>query len=399
LVALLSWVALPASAGIKDILPGGDKPPKPKIPTRFTAIWTDTTLNTPGQHPVRGFGGRVMFYDTEEGESIAVDGELTVYAYRDGTNATAHNIPAKKFVFRAEDLARHYSKSPLGHSYSFWLPWDRVGGPQEQLSLIARFQPRKGRPIASDITRRVLPGTIEQVRDSVPVDGARGAAPSPVSQSPVSQTGHYQPVVNQSVAEQVHRPKMSAETIELPPSAAARSKQGTGQAITPGAAFHTASDTAHPTWPAPQASYPVTHGTRHVQRQLPQQPVMPQMAHAPTQDPNGTGSPNIGGMQPTNPTFQQADPTYHQAGPTYQQVATVSNEQVPLIAPLAPGPRARFAPRTPRALGGSIHAPRSTRVLQRPHHAGWPNDPPTRPEWAQSPGWPTNDSAGSTLPR
>jgi hypothetical protein len=371
LLLVASLGAGTARAGLKDILPGGDKPPKPKTPVRFTAVWTDTTLNTPGQHPVRGFGGRLMFYDTEDGEPVAVDGMLTVYAYRDGTNATAHNIPAKKFVFHAEDMGRHYSKSPLGHSYSFWLPWDPVGGPQEQLSLIARFEPRKGRPIASDITRRVLPGTVQQADNSTkPVDGARGAAPSPVSQ-----TNHYQPVVNRSVAAQINRPKMSAETIELPPNASQRTN-----AVTPGAAFHeTTNDNS--SWPNPQAAYQPPRSTRQPLHQLPQQSGLPNMGQSPPQ------------------TIPSADSVPHAGAPVteFNPATGPLNEAPPSLQPR--GQQARFEPRTRRALGGSIRAPRSTHVIQRPHHAGWPNDPPTSPRWAQSPGWPKPDSPAQTIQR
>ncbi len=67
-------------------------------------------------------------------------------------------MPARKYVFRAEELAGHYSESKLGHSYSFWVPWDRVGGPQRQVSLIARFKSAQGGVVMSEMTRHLLPG-------------------------------------------------------------------------------------------------------------------------------------------------------------------------------------------------------------------------------------------------
>ncbi len=121
----------------KLTLPGDDKP---QAPFRMTALWTDTVLVEAG---VVGFGGRIMFYGSNDEEPILVEGELTVFAYDDSLDIRADSVPARKFVFRAEELKKHYSKSTLGHSYSFWIPWDKVGGQQRQISLIARFKRRK----------------------------------------------------------------------------------------------------------------------------------------------------------------------------------------------------------------------------------------------------------------
>jgi hypothetical protein len=50
------------------------------------------------------------------------------------------------------------SKSELGPSYSFWLPWDEVGGPQTEISLIARFEPNGGSIVIGEQTKHLLPG-------------------------------------------------------------------------------------------------------------------------------------------------------------------------------------------------------------------------------------------------
>ncbi len=141
-------------------------------PMRVTAIWTDTVMTTAGKTPMRGFGGRVMFYGNGE-EPIKVAGNLVVYAF-DETNRDPSNAkPDRKYVFRAEDLERHYTKGRLGHSYSFWVPWDEVGGRQCEISLIARFTPDGAGVIVGEQSKHMLPGTaalqnaVEQQREQI----------------------------------------------------------------------------------------------------------------------------------------------------------------------------------------------------------------------------------------
>jgi len=121
-------------------------------------VWTDTVLHQRGNPGVRGFGGRVMFYAEDKGDPVVVDGTLTVFAFDDEDPNPDNTAPAKKFIFPAEQLAKHYSKSKVGHSYSFWLPWDKAGGPQRQISLIARFEDGEGRITMSKIAHKTLPG-------------------------------------------------------------------------------------------------------------------------------------------------------------------------------------------------------------------------------------------------
>lgn len=123
---------------------------KPQTPQRVTALWTDTVLVEAG---VVGFGGRVMFHGRDNEDPIMVEGELTVYAYDETQDQQANSVPARKYVFRAEDMSKHYSKSTLGHSYSFWLPWAPVGGPQRQISLIARFKSTAGGVVMSEMSK------------------------------------------------------------------------------------------------------------------------------------------------------------------------------------------------------------------------------------------------------
>ena len=132
----------------------------PPLPERILPMWTDTIFYQPGQPGVRGFGGRIFFYGEKDQDPIKVDGSLTVYAFDADENHPDDPTPKKQFVFTADQLAKHYSKCKLGHSYSVWLPWDEVGGQTTQISLVVRFEGRNGGIVISDPSTKRLPGLV-----------------------------------------------------------------------------------------------------------------------------------------------------------------------------------------------------------------------------------------------
>ena len=46
------------------------------VPAEVLPIWTDTVLHQPGQPGIRGFGGRVYFYEEAKPDPVRVDGQL-----------------------------------------------------------------------------------------------------------------------------------------------------------------------------------------------------------------------------------------------------------------------------------------------------------------------------------
>jgi hypothetical protein len=139
---------------------GDDDEPEKGIPVRIVSTWTDTVLSQPGRKPQRGFGGRLMFYERNEDKPILVDGQLVVYAFDETNRAVTDNKPTRRYVFPPDQMPLHMSKSELGASYSFWLPWDEAGGPQTEVSLICRFEPKGGAVVTSEQTRHRLPGSL-----------------------------------------------------------------------------------------------------------------------------------------------------------------------------------------------------------------------------------------------
>ncbi len=128
------------------------------VPDRMMVIWSDTVLHQPQKPGIRGFGGRVYFYRGDEPKPVTVDGGLVVYAFDGDDVSYDATRPEKKYVFTADQFSEHMSHTDMGPSYSVWLPWDEIGGPNRRLSLIARFEGRSGGVVISKPMTKLLPG-------------------------------------------------------------------------------------------------------------------------------------------------------------------------------------------------------------------------------------------------
>ncbi len=129
-------------------------------PVRIVTFWSEMMLNSGGEKPIRGFGGRVYFYN-KFGKPVRADGELTVYAYDDtdkSVETASRGEPDKIFTYRKEEFASYFSKSELGDSYSVWLPWDAVGGEEREISLLPKFISSSGDVIRGTMDLMTLAG-------------------------------------------------------------------------------------------------------------------------------------------------------------------------------------------------------------------------------------------------
>lgn len=201
----------------KSMIPWGNKKKEEKVvPDRILAVWTDTVLHQQGQKGVRGFGGRVYFYEKEKTDPIEVDGSLAVYAFNAEDDAIDSQKPLRKFVFTPEQLASHMSKTSIGPSYSIWLPWSSVSDPPQKLSLITRFEGVDGGTTISDPVIKLLPGIVKKT-------APEKSSSTPVVDNAISMMSGDRSVQAASYVES--RPsespdrtlKRSVETIELPP--------------------------------------------------------------------------------------------------------------------------------------------------------------------------------------
>ena len=133
---------------------GKEAEPYPK-PAKLAVTWTPDTLVQMGRTPTRGFGGRVFFYD-EKSKPVPVEGTLMIHGFDDSADRPEDAV--KKFAFTPEQFTRHFSQTDLGASYSIWIPWDAIGGPQRRISLVASFKTEEGHVVQGVPADIMLPG-------------------------------------------------------------------------------------------------------------------------------------------------------------------------------------------------------------------------------------------------
>ena len=133
-------------------------------PVRMAVIWNDTTLNSPGKKPVRGFGGRVYFYD-DESKPIRVDGEFTVYGYDE--DKSTGNTPDRKYVFKKSEFQKRFGMTDIGASYNVWVPWEKKGGARKTVALLPIFVAEDGTVVQGDQSLNTLRGKLPEPKLNV----------------------------------------------------------------------------------------------------------------------------------------------------------------------------------------------------------------------------------------
>jgi len=227
--------------------------PLPAVPTRMSDMWTETVMTQTGEKPVRGFGGRVMFYNHHNSsEPVRVDGKFIVFVFDAEENQAVSTVPERVFVFPRERLDKHSSKSKLGYSYSFWLPWDDSDGPERRLMVVCKFEAANGEVVLSNPSRQILPGvgqpnplaTKGEIRQERIVATAQAGQTGVAPEGPSGNGSAVQPVsYNQPLPATKTNPpadasqRMTTSTIDVPPSfARPDGKPAAVAAATPAAA-------------------------------------------------------------------------------------------------------------------------------------------------------------------
>ena len=132
-------------------MPWAEKPPtisesKYQAPVKMVALWSPAMYNAAGKKPTRGFGGRLYFYNAKN-ETISVQGQLVVYCFDDTNKTNDHKQADRRIAFTPEQFSGHFSATELGASYSVWVPWDAIGNPQAEISLVPIFTAATGQVV------------------------------------------------------------------------------------------------------------------------------------------------------------------------------------------------------------------------------------------------------------
>ncbi len=194
------------------------------VPAKMAVIWRETAMSNPLGPGTRGFGGRVYFYDAQS-DPVRVDGELIVYAFDDSTPASDMDsrVPDRKYVFRRSELQKHYSETDIGHSYSVWVPWDKVGGFRKTIALLPMFKPAKGSIVKSDQSIVLLPGKVPEDVNAQKAESPAAKYANSIRQVSGTDDDQYPPntvsVNKQFVAPgEAQRYRRKTTTIKLPRS-------------------------------------------------------------------------------------------------------------------------------------------------------------------------------------
>lgn len=123
-----------------------NQPPNYGSPEKMLTIWKDSIRSVPGQPAKRGFGGRIYLYDANQ-VPIRAEGEFVVYGFDDSNKNREGSKADRKIVLENSTFQRLYSESPLGDSYSVWIDWDDVGGPDKSVTLVPFFRTPDGKII------------------------------------------------------------------------------------------------------------------------------------------------------------------------------------------------------------------------------------------------------------
>ncbi len=187
---------------------------KTVTPVRMAVIWKENVLRPEGKNAVKGFTGRLYFYNDSD-ELATADGELVVYGY-DDSQSISSDVADRKYVFPAEKFAGHYSKSELGHSYSIWIPWEEYGGERKSISLVPVFKTTDNQFIQGSTNRLSLTGR-------PPSDSAiiKTNANEPQSGPMAQPTGIAEQNANGSPNRMTANPRQS-DSFQIPKSLATR---------------------------------------------------------------------------------------------------------------------------------------------------------------------------------
>ena len=129
-------------------------------PSRIAVIWKEDVLQSGAARPVKGFTGRIYFYNGSN-EIVPVDGQLNVYGY-DDSDLVKQRVPNIHFIIEADKFADHYSPSNLGPSYTIWIPWEEYGGHRKSITLIPVFKTRSNKIIQGNADYVTLSGKVRQ---------------------------------------------------------------------------------------------------------------------------------------------------------------------------------------------------------------------------------------------
>jgi len=199
-----------------------EKETPPSEPETMVATWKQTVYESPDSVAVRGFAGRIFFYD-QSNNAVPADGDLIIYGYDDSNKDSGTDRADKQFVFRSTEFQTHKSDSGFGVSYSVWLPWEKVGGFRKPITLVPRFKTKEGKIIRAGQAQAILDGRVQekQLSDNSPYK-VLGGSSAVLGQANYDSNPQNGDVAMASFDDPEAKGRIKTSTISLTPNLARR---------------------------------------------------------------------------------------------------------------------------------------------------------------------------------
>lgn len=127
-----------------------EAPPEGPV-AEVVAVWRDGLVVLPdpanGGAPTPGFMGKICLAGME-GFNVAADGPVTIHLYDDQQTPTNPPVPREMWTIPPEILKTVLKKeSPLGWTYTLWLPWSNYSPKVSQTTLVVQYKDKTGREV------------------------------------------------------------------------------------------------------------------------------------------------------------------------------------------------------------------------------------------------------------
>ncbi|MFP4104933.1 MAG: hypothetical protein ACLFVU_02490 [Phycisphaerae bacterium] len=153
---LLGAICLGLAVALIGCRPNGmnSRPEPPKPESRINQILLQsraTPVNLDEQEGPDGFAVRVFFFRANKPEPVTVSGTLEVLLFEgDVSESQVEQAPVyHKWTFPGSRLGRYLIKNVVGWGYSMQLDWGEKMPRTKAITLVARYYPPGGTPVAS----------------------------------------------------------------------------------------------------------------------------------------------------------------------------------------------------------------------------------------------------------
>jgi len=152
---LAGWVAGCATdgGGLSRVTSGGPSQPVEQLHLLLTSMAVDVD----GRPGPDGFGVRLYASHRRAKEATPIESgtlELMMFDGRLAGGELEAATPLKTWRFAAQELKARAQKTEIGTSYRFILSWGAQRPTKGTITIVARYEPLRGRPVRSG------PGTI-----------------------------------------------------------------------------------------------------------------------------------------------------------------------------------------------------------------------------------------------